>query len=162
MTSSWFFLSTLNYDARSTTHQISKTVVYVVEKRDYRKKIKNVTARRHSATSVTNTSFFSEGYTLLRGYAVVQLVEALRYKPERRWLDSRWCHWHNHSCRTMVPGLTQPLTDMSTGNISWGASAAGALGWQPCHHRVPTVLKCGSLELLQASGPVRASNWIAL
>ena len=26
MTSSWFFLSTLNYDARSTTHQIYLTV----------------------------------------------------------------------------------------------------------------------------------------
>ena len=25
MTSNWFFLSTLNYDARSTTHQINKT-----------------------------------------------------------------------------------------------------------------------------------------
>jgi len=24
VTSSWFFLSTLNYDARSTTHQINK------------------------------------------------------------------------------------------------------------------------------------------
>ena len=27
MTSSWFFLSTLNYDARSTTHQISRNPV---------------------------------------------------------------------------------------------------------------------------------------
>ena len=27
MTSSWFFLSTLNYDARSTTHQIYKPVI---------------------------------------------------------------------------------------------------------------------------------------
>ena len=27
MTSSWFFLSTLNYDARSTTHQIHLKVV---------------------------------------------------------------------------------------------------------------------------------------
>jgi len=26
VTSSWFFLSTLNYDARSTTHQIYKTM----------------------------------------------------------------------------------------------------------------------------------------
>ena len=26
MTSSWFFLSTLNYDARSTTHQINKNM----------------------------------------------------------------------------------------------------------------------------------------
>ena len=28
----------------------------------------------------------------LRGDAVAQLVEALRYKPEGRGLDSRWCH----------------------------------------------------------------------
>ena len=27
------------------------------------------------------------------GHAVVQLVEALRYKPEGRGFDSRWCHW---------------------------------------------------------------------
>jgi hypothetical protein len=27
------------------------------------------------------------------GHAVVQLVEALRYKPEDRRFDSRWCHW---------------------------------------------------------------------
>ena len=27
------------------------------------------------------------------GHAVAQLVEALRYKPEGRVLDSRWCHW---------------------------------------------------------------------
>jgi hypothetical protein len=26
--------------------------------------------------------------------AVAQLVEALRYKPERRGFDSRWCHWN--------------------------------------------------------------------
>jgi len=26
------------------------------------------------------------------GHAVAQLVEALRYKPEGRWFDSRWCH----------------------------------------------------------------------
>jgi hypothetical protein len=26
------------------------------------------------------------------GYAVAQMVEALRYKPEGRGFDSRWCH----------------------------------------------------------------------
>ena len=26
-------------------------------------------------------------------YAVAQLVEALRYKPEGRGFNSRWCHW---------------------------------------------------------------------
>jgi hypothetical protein len=27
------------------------------------------------------------------GHAVAQFVEALRYKPEGRGFDSRWCHW---------------------------------------------------------------------
>jgi hypothetical protein len=29
-----------------------------------------------------------------RGHAVVQLVEALRYKPEGRGFDYRWYHWN--------------------------------------------------------------------
>jgi hypothetical protein len=28
------------------------------------------------------------------GHAVVQLAEALRYKPQCRGFDSRWCHWN--------------------------------------------------------------------
>jgi len=55
---------------------------------------------------------------------VVQLVEALRYNTEHREFDSRWCHWkwlsHNCSGRAMAMGSTQPLTDISTRNISWG------------------------------------------
>ena len=35
-------------------------------------------------------------------------------------------HWHNPSGHTMALGLTQPLTEMSTRNISWGVKAAGA------------------------------------
>jgi hypothetical protein len=27
-------------------------------------------------------------------HAVAQFVEALRYKPESRGFDSRWCHWN--------------------------------------------------------------------
>ena len=33
--------------------------------------------------------------------------------------------WHNSSVRTMALGLTQPLTEMSTRNISWEVKAAG-------------------------------------
>jgi len=33
---------------------------------------------------------------------------------------------HNSSSRTMALGLTQPLREMSTRNISWGVKAAGA------------------------------------
>ena len=32
-------------------------------------------------------------YSFLLGHAVAQLVEALRYKPEGRGFDSRWCHF---------------------------------------------------------------------
>ena len=32
--------------------------------------------------------------TVCKGHAVAQLVEALRYKPEGRGFDSRWCHWN--------------------------------------------------------------------
>jgi hypothetical protein len=54
---------------------------------------------------------------------VAQLVEALRYKPEGRGFD-----WHNPFGRTVALGSTQPLTEMSTRNISWEVKAAGALG----------------------------------
>jgi hypothetical protein len=43
-----------------------------------------------------------------------------------------------------------------------GEKAAGALGSQPCHLHVPIVLKSGSLNLLEPSGPVQACNGIAL
>jgi hypothetical protein len=33
-----------------------------------------------------------ELYSIIAGNAVAQLVEALRYKPEGRGFDSRWCH----------------------------------------------------------------------
>jgi hypothetical protein len=54
---------------------------------------------------------------------VAQLVEALRYKPVGSSLDSGWCH--NPFGRTLAVGLTQPLTEMSTRNISCGVKAAG-------------------------------------
>jgi len=37
-------------------------------------------------------------------------------------------HLHNLSYRTMVLGLIQPPTEMSTRNISWELKAAGAYG----------------------------------
>ena len=55
---------------------------------------------------------------------MAQLVEALCYKSEGRGFDSRWCHWI-FSDRTMAPRSTQPLTEMSSRDISWGVKAAG-------------------------------------
>ena len=60
---------------------------------------------------------------------MVQLIEALRYNPEGREFDSRWYHWkclsHHRSGRAMAMGLTEPLKDISTRNISLGLKAAG-------------------------------------
>ena len=38
-------------------------------------------------------------------------------------------HWHNPSGRTMVLRSTQPLTDMSTRNISWGKGGRCRSQW---------------------------------
>jgi len=54
----------------------------------------------------------------------------------------------------MALGLTQPLTEMSTRNISWGLKAAGAWGWQAYRLHVSTVWKAGSFNFLEPSGPV--------
>jgi len=62
----------------------------------------------------------------------------------------------------MTLELTQPLTELSTRDISWGVKAAGAYGWQPYHLHVPIIVKSGSLKLLEPSGPVQACNGIAL
>jgi hypothetical protein len=60
---------------------------------------------------------------------VAQLVEALHYRKVTGSIPDgiiRIFHWHNPFGRTMALGLTQPLTEMSTRNISWGVKAAGA------------------------------------
>jgi len=58
--------------------------------------------------------------------------------------------------------LTQPLTEMSTRNISLGVKATGVYSWQPYHLHVPVVWKPGSLTLLEPSGPLQACVGLAL
>jgi hypothetical protein len=46
---------------------------------------------------VNYTSDFRERFELTTyadGVRVGAVVEALRYKPECRGIDSRWCHWN--------------------------------------------------------------------
>ena len=55
------------------------------------------------------------------GHAVAQLVEALRHKLDGCGFDSRWCHWNFSFFGPITAlGFTQPLTEMSTRNISLG------------------------------------------
>jgi hypothetical protein len=51
------------------------------------------------------------------------VVKVLRYKSKGRWFDPRSWQFFidiNPSDRTMALGSSQSLTEMSTGNISWG------------------------------------------
>jgi len=53
---------------------------------------------------------------------VALLAEALRYKSGGRGFDSRLSM--EFFIDKILP-LTQPLTEMGTGNVSWGVKAAG-------------------------------------
>jgi len=54
----------------------------------------NLVPIKHKAHNKRIASYFEILLWLKKGYAVTQLVEALRYKAEGRGFDSRWCHWN--------------------------------------------------------------------
>ena len=73
--------------------------------------------------NAVSLQFFLTTSTLNRARGGV-VVKALRYKPEGREFDSRWCRCNfsvtsPYGC-TMALGWTQSLTEMSTRCISWG------------------------------------------
>ena len=94
-------------------------------------------------------------YTVIRTMIVMfpvnwHLVQAVHISRSTRW--SSWLRywatsgrsrglirngfigifdWYNPFSRTLALGMTQPLREMSTKNISWAVKAAGAYGWQP-------------------------------
>ena len=100
MTSSWFFLSTLNYDARSTTHQV----------RQFANIIHNT-----SQTQETNISFLNR--IRIRDPSNHAAYAALQAGSSRVL-----------SGRAVVLGLTEPLTEMSTKDISWGSKGGRFIG----------------------------------
>jgi hypothetical protein len=76
---------------------------------------------------------------------VAQSVEALRYKPEGRG-----------------PGVDSACNRNEYREYFLGGKGGRCVGLQPYHFHVPTVLKSGSLKLLEPSGSVQACNGIAL
>ena len=89
------------------------------------------------------------------GCTVAQLIEALRYKPEGRVFDSRYCLWHNPSGHTMALRSTQTLTEMSTRNISWrgeGGKSGRCVGLKPLP---PSCAECHEIREPQPRGTVR-------
>ena len=96
---------------------------------------------------------------------VVQLVETLCYKPEGGGFDSRWCHWNFSLTYSFRPNYG-PGVDSASKRNEYQVFFLGGKGGQcvgsKSYLRVPTVLKSGSLNLLEPSGPVQACNGIAL
>jgi len=62
----------------------------------------------------------------------------------------------------MALRLTQPLNRNEYQEYFLGGKGGQAWGRQTYHLNVPIVLKSGSLNLLEPSGPVQACNGIAL
>jgi hypothetical protein len=118
-----------------------------------------------SPRCVVSSIIFPSNY-LLMGYAVAQLVEALRYKPEGRRFDSRWSHWNfslSYSFRPHCgPGSTQPLTEMGTRNPSWASRRPVRRADNLTTFMCRLSRNSRSLNLLEPQGPVLACSGQAL
>jgi len=53
---------------------------------------------------------------IFMGHAVAQLVEALRYKPEGRGFDFRWCHWNFSLTQSFRPHYGPGIDSASNRN----------------------------------------------
>jgi hypothetical protein len=78
---------------RETVHRPRTEKVYEIHSSEYL--TKSVSIKTECWKHQSNLPHFRliTSYKNVGGYAVAQLVEALRYKPEGRGFDSRWCHW---------------------------------------------------------------------
>ena len=99
-------------------------------------------------------------------YAVAQLVEALRYKPEGGGFDPRWCHWNFSLTQSFRPHCG-PGVDSASNRKEYqeyflGGKGGRCLGLTALPCPCADVLKYGSLNLLEPSGPVQACNGFAL
>jgi hypothetical protein len=86
-----------------------------------------MTANRRAGLSVLQVqdlrmTAFTTLYHQRTGHAVAQLVGAGRSRVQFPMVSTKF----SISNRSMALGLTQPLTEMSTRNISWGVKAASA------------------------------------
>jgi hypothetical protein len=69
-------------------------------------------------------------------------------------------HSHNPSGRIMALGLTQPLTEMSTRNVSWGVKYGRAVGLTTLPHLCVDCLEIWEPQLPGLSGLVHVLPYL--
>jgi len=83
-----------------------------------------------------------------------------RYNTEGRWFDSRWRHWNFLLTYSFRPHY-DPAVDSASKRNEYQDYFLTVKTASAYHFHVPIVLKSGSLNLLEPSGPVQACNGIA-
>jgi len=131
-------------------------IITIVSTGSYSKGVNGVTS---STTAQMLPYFVCSAYMIITPVILISYVLGHRMPEILVSIYTNAVIWIFHSLypsgRTMALGSTQPQTEMSTGNISWGIKAAGAKGWQPYHLHVPTVLKSGSLDPMGLNRPLQ-------
>jgi len=85
----------MNSEACGNTHKSVRSLkFFVVETRNTKTVASDagVSGLQITAFTVDRSTLYFHPSPYKMGHAAEQLVEVLRYKPEGRGLDSRWCH----------------------------------------------------------------------
>ena len=91
---------------------------------------------------------------------MAQLVEALRYKPEGRWFDSRWCHWNFSLTKSFRPHYGPGVDSASNRNEYQKYFLGGKEGWYLWLTPLPP--SCSDcLEIWEPLWPVQTCTGIA-
>ena len=85
---------------------------------------------------------------------MAQLVEALRYKPEGRGFDSRWCHWNFSSTKSFRPHYG-PGVDSASNRNEYQEYFLGGKGGQCVGFNLTTCADCLQIWELQPPGILR-------
>ena len=89
---------------------------------------------------------------IIRGHAVAQLVEALRYKPEGRGFDSQWCHWNSSLTQSFRPHC-DPEVDSASNRYEYRKYILGCKGGR-CVGLTTLPPSCADcLEILEPQPP---------
>jgi hypothetical protein len=101
-------------------------------------------------------------------FVLQRLIQILYWDILVSWVHSSTVSWGNtlQAGRSWVPfpmgSVDFLLSESFQPYYGPGVDSAGAKGWQPYHFHVPSVLKSGGLNLLEALEPVQATTGIAL